>query len=83
MAVWPRHMILLVITSNNIPLNLPIVFIYHFVLNGSSFQYTNPHLSIVGNWLSYIVLLQNALAAILFIRKCSFRYPTAVSIPTH
>ena len=79
-AIWPHHVILLVIISNNILLSLPIAFIYCFVFNSSSFQYIKPHLSIVGNQLSYIVLLKSASAAILFIWKCFFRHLTAILI---
>ena len=46
MAMWPRHVILLVITLNNIPLSPPIVLTYHFVPDGLSFQCTKPYLFI-------------------------------------
>ena len=36
-AIWPYQMILLVIISNNIPLNPPIALTYHLVPKGSSF----------------------------------------------
>ena len=58
MATWPCHVILLIIISNNISLSLPIVLTYHFFPDGSSFWYTKPHLSIIGNWLSFIALLK-------------------------
>ena len=36
------HVILLVIMSNDIPLNLLIALTYHLVPNGSLIQYTSP-----------------------------------------
>ena len=48
-AIWPRHVILLVITSNNILLRLPIVLTYHIIPNSLFFQYTKLHPSIVRN----------------------------------
>ena len=83
MAIWPYYLISLVIISSNIPLNLPIALIYHLVPNDSSFWYIKPHLSIVRNWFSYIVLLGSASAAISFIEKRFFRYLTMVLISTH
>ena len=41
------HVILLVITSNNIPPSPPIALAYHLVLDDSPFQYTKPYLSII------------------------------------
>ena len=41
------HMILLVITFNDILLSPLMVLIYHFVFDGSSFQYTKLHPFIV------------------------------------
>ena len=76
-------MISLIILSNNILLSLPIALTYQLVSNSSSFQYTKPHSSIVGNRLSYIVLLRSALAAIIFVRKRFFRHLTMVLIFTH
>ena len=35
------YMILLIIISNNIPLSLSIIFIYHFVSDGLLIQYIN------------------------------------------
>ena len=67
-------MILLVIISNNILLDLPIIFIYHFVLDSLSFQYTKSHLFIIENCFFYIILLKNALAIILFIEKHTIYY---------
>ena len=58
MVIWPYHVILFIIRSNNIPLNLPMVLIYHLVFNSSLFQYTKPHSSIIENWFSFIVLLK-------------------------
>ena len=57
-ATWPRHLILLVIPPNNIPQSPLIALTYRF--DGSPFWYTKPHLFIVENWLSYIVLLGSA-----------------------
>ena len=37
------HVILFVITLNDIPLNPPIAFTYHLVPDGSPFRYTKPH----------------------------------------
>ena len=82
-AMWPCHMILLVIISNNIPPSLPIALTYNLIPDGSSFQYTKPHSSIVENWLSYIVLLKSAPAAILFDGKHSLYHLTAVLIPIY
>ena len=76
-------MILLVILSNNILFSPSIALIYHFVPDGSLFQYIKPHLSIVGNRLSYIALLKRVLAAISFVRKCSFHHPTLLLISIH
>ena len=64
MAMWPRHMISFVILFNNIQLSPLIVLTYHFVPNGLLFQYTKPHLSIIGNCHSYIGLLKNTPAII-------------------
>ena len=83
MVTWPHHVISLVILTNNILLSLPIALTYHFVPDSSSFWYTKPHLSIVGNWLAYITLLRSAPATILFVLKCFLRHLTTVSIPTH
>ena len=35
MAIWPHHVISLVITFNIIPLDLPIVFPYYFISDNS------------------------------------------------
>ena len=43
-------MILIVIISNNVLLNLLIIFIYHLILDSLLIQYTRPQLSIIGNW---------------------------------
>ena len=74
------HVILLVITSNNIPLSLSIVLTYYLVLNGSLFQYTKSHPSIFENWFSYIVLIKSALAVILFIRKHTICHYTLLGL---
>ena len=71
-AIWPRHMILLVISSNDILLSLLIALIY--CLDGSFFWYTKPHSSIVGNRFSYIALFRSPPAAILFVKKLTWRY---------
>ena len=55
-ATWPNYEILLV---NNIPLYPPIVLIYQLVSDGTPFWYTKPHLSIVRNWLFFILLLKH------------------------
>ena len=68
-ATWPRHVILLVIASNKIPLSLPIALTYCLVPDGSSFWYTKSHSSIVGNRLFYISLLKSPPAAIPFVGK--------------
>ena len=52
------HMILLIIVSNNISLCPPNALTYHFIPDGSFFQYIKPHSSIVRNWFSFIVLLK-------------------------
>ena len=57
-ATWPRHMISLVIISNDIPLSPPIALTYYLVPDGSPFQYTKPHSAIFGNWLSYIAVIE-------------------------
>ena len=82
-ATWPRHVISLIIISNNIPLSPLIAFTYRLVPDGSLFWYTKPYSSIVGNRLSYIALLRSPPAAIPFVEKRSLRYPTAVLIPIH
>ena len=51
-------MIWLVIASNDILLNLSIVFIYYLIFDNSLFQYIKPNLPIVENWLSFITLLK-------------------------
>ena len=76
MATWPCHVISLVIPSNDIPLSLPITLTYYLVPDGSSFWCTIPYSSIIGNCLSYIVLLKSPLAAILFVEKRSLRHPS-------
>ena len=48
--------------STGIPLSLATRLTYHLVPNGSSFQYTKPHSSILEIWLFYIALLRNASA---------------------
>ena len=45
-VTWPRHVILLVITLNDILLSLLIVLTYHFIPDGSSFWCIKPHSSI-------------------------------------
>ena len=75
-AMWLRHVILLVITSNNIPLSSPITFTYYLIPDGSPFQYTKPHLSIIKNCLSYIALLRSAPAVLPFVGKRTIRYHT-------
>ena len=82
-ATWPRHMIPLVILTNNILLSSLIALTYHFVPDSSSFWYTKLYSSIIGNWHSYITLLRNVSAAILFIGKCSFCHLTIILIFTH
>ena len=69
MVMWPRYVILLVISFNNILLNPPSVLTYHLVSDVSLFQYTKPHPSIIGNCFSYIVLLKCAPVVILFVEK--------------
>ena len=76
MATWPRHVISLVIISNNILLSPPIALTYCLIPDGSPFQYTKSHLSIVGTWLSYIALLRSLSAAIPFVGKRSHHHPT-------
>ena len=71
-ATWPRHVISLVIIPNNIPLSPPIALAYCLVPDGSLFQYTKPHSTIVGNRLSYIALLGSPPAAIHPSSYCSF-----------
>ena len=75
-ATWPRHVISLVIISNNILLSLSIALTYCLIPDGSPFWYTKPHSSIVGNRLSYIALLKSLPAVISFIGKRSHRHPT-------
>ena len=41
MATWPRHVISLVISTNDIPLNLSIVLTYHFLPDGFFFDILN------------------------------------------
>ena len=74
MATWPRYVILLVIISNDIPRSLPIALTCCLIPDGSLFQYTKPHLSIVRNRLSYIALLRSLPAAIPFVGKRSYRH---------
>ena len=74
-ATWLRHMISLVITFNDIPLSLPITLTYHLVPDDSPFWCTKPHLSIIGNWPSYIALLGSVPAVILFIGKRTGYHP--------
>ena len=71
-ATWPRYVISLVIIPNEIPLSPLIALTYCLVPDGSPFWYTKPHLSIVGNRLSYIALLGSAPAAIHPSSYCSF-----------
>ena len=71
-GTWPRHMILLIIISNDISLSSPIAFTHCLVPNGSLFWYTKPHSSIVENWLSYIALLGSAPATMLLSSHCRF-----------
>ena len=72
MTTWPHHMISLVIIPNDISLSLPIALTYCLVPDGSPFQYTKSHLSIVGNWRFYIALLRSPPAAIHPSAYCSF-----------
>ena len=78
-ATWPRHVILLVITSNNISLSPPIALTHCLIPDGSPFWYTKPHSSIVGNRFSYIALLGSAPAAIppSFYRNFDFYSPSS------
>ena len=73
-ATWPHHVILLVISSNNIPLSLPIALTYCF--DGSSFWYTKPHSSIIGNQLPTLHCWEALPAAIPFVRKHSHCHST-------
>ena len=75
-AMWPRHMISLVIIFSDISLSPTIALTNCLVPDGSLFQYTKPHSSIVGNRLSYIALLRNLPAAIPFVGKRSHRHST-------
>ena len=77
-ATWPRHVISLVIIPNNILLSPPIAYTYCLVPDGSPFRYTKPHSSIVGNWLSYIALLESPPAAIPFVEKRTSRYSSVI-----
>ena len=79
-ATWPRHIILLVIISNNIPLSLPIALTYCLVFDCSPFWYTKPYLSIIENRFSYITLLKSPPAAISFVEKRFFCYHTLLEL---
>ena len=78
-VTWPRHVISLVIPSNNILLSPPIALTYY--LDGSLFQYTKSYSSIVGSrlpishcWEAHQPLshlLRSLPAAILFVGKRS------------
>ena len=72
-----RHVISLVITSNDIPLNLPIVLTYHLVPDGSPLR-----LTFLVHQTSFIYCWELA-SYIAFVGKHSLRHPTAVSISTH
>ena len=68
-------MILLVIILNNILLKyLLYLFIILFLTIYFS-QYIKLYLSIIKNWLSYIVLMRVALVIILFDKKCDNSQP--------
>ena len=71
-------MISLVIIPNDILLSPPIALTYRLVPDGSSFRYTKPHSSIVGNRFSYIALLRSLPAAIPFVKKRTSRYPSVI-----
>ena len=85
-----RHVISLVITSNDIPLSSPIALTYHLVPDGSLFRYTKPHSSIVGNrlftshcWEVHQLLshlLRSSPAAIPFVGKHSLRHHTVLRL---
>ena len=64
MNIKPIYVILLVIISNNILVNLSIIFTYHLIFIGLLFQYIKFYLSIPRNYFSYIALLRSALAII-------------------
>ena len=91
--MWPRHVISLVITFNNIPLSPLIALTYRLVSDGSSFWYTKPYSSIIGNrlftlhyWEAHQPLshfLRSPPAAILFFLKAFPPSSTAVLIFTH
>ena len=55
------HVILLVITSNNIPLSPSIALAYHLVPDGSPFQYTKLHPSVVEKCISRYPICWEAL----------------------
>ena len=74
MAIWPCHVILLVISSNNIPLSLPIAFTYHLISDNSLFQYIKAYQSIIENCVFYIALLRSIPAVILFVEKHTIRH---------
>ena len=80
MATWLCHVILLIITSNIIPLSPPIAFTYHLVSDGSLFWYTKLYLSIIGNCFSYIVLLKSILAVIPFVGKHTICHYTLLGL---
>ena len=69
MATWPCHVILLIITSNDIPPSPPIALTYYLVSDDSPFWYTKPHSSIVGNRFPILHYWKSPPAAILFIEK--------------
>ena len=79
-ATWPCHVILLVITSNNILLSLPIALTYYFIPDGSLFWYTKSYSSIIKNCFLYTALLKSALAVILFVGKHTTRDYTLLGL---
>lgn len=67
--MWPYHVILLVIISNNIPWSLPIRLIYYLVFNGLFFYYTKLYPFICWKSVFLLYIIEKCTSCYLIIRK--------------
>ena len=92
-AMWPHYMILLIVTSNDIPLSPSIALAYYLVPDGSFFGTLNLiHLlleigilyCIIEKLISRYLICWKAYQQLsYFVGKRFFHHPTAVLISTH
>ena len=77
------HVILLVITSNDIPLSPLIVLTYHLIPDGSPFWYTKPHPSIIEKRTSRYPICRKALHPSLYLLEFTSPPPPSLPFPPY